>query len=158
VPQANATDVKIQLATASDAADIAALSRTAIEHGLPWRWTTARVAASIADRATNVVVARDGPVLIGFGIMKYHDEAAHLLLFAVAPTHRRRGLGTQLLHWLEKVALAAGLQRIGLEARADNAEALAFYRRHGYVERALVPGMYLGVGDGVRLDKPLLGG
>jgi ribosomal-protein-alanine N-acetyltransferase len=147
--------MNLQLATAHDAADIAELSRTAIEHGLPWRWTPSRVAASIADRATNVVVARQPLVLTGFGIMKYHDEAAHLLLFAVARTHRRHGLGTQMLRWLEKVALAAGLQRIGLEARADNAEALAFYGRHGYVERALVRGMYLGVDDGVRLEKAL---
>ena len=36
-----------------------------------------------------------------------------LLLFAVARTHRRHGLGTQMLRWLEKVALAAGLRRIG---------------------------------------------
>jgi ribosomal-protein-alanine N-acetyltransferase len=150
--------MKIHLATARDADDIAALSRTAIEHGLPWRWTPKRVAASIAEPATNVVVVREGATLVGFGIMKYHDEAAHLLLFAVARTHRRQGLGTRMLRWLEKVARAAGLQRIGLEARADNAEALAFYRRHGYVEGALVPGMYLGVDDGVRLDKPLAGG
>jgi hypothetical protein len=33
--------------------------------------------------------------------------------------------------------------------------ALAFYRRHGYHQRATVLGMYEGCEDGVRLEKTL---
>jgi hypothetical protein len=35
----------IRLATRDDVRAIAALSRTEIEHGLPWRWTPPRVTA-----------------------------------------------------------------------------------------------------------------
>lgn len=87
--------------------------------------------------------------------MAYEDDAAHLLLFAVDAPDRRRGLGSRLLDWLEQVARTAGISRFRVEVRADNAGALAFYRKHGYVEREQVPGMYFGAEDGVALSKRL---
>ena len=43
-------NVVVRLATLADAADIAAMSRDCVEHGLPWNWREARVAHAIADR------------------------------------------------------------------------------------------------------------
>ena len=40
-------------------------------------------AAAIRDPETNVVVAGESGAIIGFGIMFYPSEDAHLLLFAV---------------------------------------------------------------------------
>ena len=146
----------IRLATRDDVRAIAALSRTEIEHGLPWRWTPPRVQRAVADARTNVCVARqDEGALLGFGIMVYADDTAHLSLLAVDPASRRQGVGTALLQWLEQVAGVAGIERIQLEARRSNAAALAFYGRHGYRQTDTVAGMYLGVEDGVRLDKGL---
>jgi [ribosomal protein S18]-alanine N-acetyltransferase len=145
----------IRLATRDDARAIAELSRTQIEHGLPWRWTPPRVQRAIGDAQTNVCVAAPDGRVIGFGIMIYADESAHLSLLAVDPAARRLGVGSALLQWLEQVARVAGMACIRLEARHDNAAALAFYRRHGYVQTGTVAGMYLGVADGVRLEKAL---
>jgi [ribosomal protein S18]-alanine N-acetyltransferase len=148
--------LNIRLATRDDVSAIAALSRTEIEHGLPWRWTPPRVQRAVADARTNVCVARHGEgSLLGFGIMVYADDTAHLSLLAVDPAARRQGVGTALLRWLEQVAGVAGTLRIQLEARRSNAAALAFYGRHGYRQTDTVAGMYLGVEDGVRLEKPL---
>ncbi len=146
----------IRLATYDDVRAIAALSRTEIEHGLPWRWTPPRVQRAVADARTNVCVAVQDEALLGFGIMVYADDTAHLSLLAVGPEARRQGAGTALLQWLEQVALVAGIVRVQLEARSDNASALAFYRRHAYAQTGTVPGMYLGVADGVRLEKLLV--
>ena len=55
----------IRLATQSDAAEIAAMSRDYIEQGLPWTWTESRVGFSIASKETNVVVARDAGAIVG---------------------------------------------------------------------------------------------
>ena len=145
----------IRLATREDVRAIAALSRTEIEHGLPWRWTPPRVQRAVADARTNVCVAAQGEALLGFGIMVYADDTAHLSLLAVQPEARRQGVGTALLKWLEQVAGVAGIERVQLEARCGNAAALAFYRRHGYQQTSTVAGMYLGVEDGVRLHKRL---
>jgi ribosomal protein S18 acetylase RimI-like enzyme len=148
--------LSIRLARPADADAIAALSRVEIEHGLSWSWTPSRIRRAIADRSTNVVVAMDeDETLAGFGVMVYRAEAAHLSLFAVAPGWRRRGVGTTLLDWLEKVGRVAGLAAIRLEARRDNEAALAFYGLHGYAVKAEVVGMYQGLEDGVKLEKRL---
>ncbi len=76
-----------RLASVADAGDIARMSRSYIEQGLGWSWTTPRVLRSIRDRGSNVVIADDPTRRLGFGIMKYRDDEAHLLLLAVAPLH-----------------------------------------------------------------------
>jgi ribosomal protein S18 acetylase RimI-like enzyme len=143
----------IRLATLADSAAIANLSRTEIEHELPWRWTPGRVEAAIVDRSTNVVVAFEEEALVAFGIMLYRDDAAHLQLLAVHPAARRRGIGSAVLVWLEEVALTAGVTRLSLESREDNRAGIGFYQKHGYTVGPRIVGMYLGLEDGVRLEK-----
>ena len=152
----------IKLASAQDAQDIAAMSRDFIEQGLGWSWTTARVLRAIRDRSTNVAIAREGNItsthagqLDTFAIMHYGDEAAHLSLLAVRPAARRKGMATQLLAWLEHSARVAGIERIRLEVRADNPQALAFYLHCGFVETARVAGYYQGQIDAMRFEKVL---
>ena len=135
------------------------MSRDRIEHGLGWSWTPLRVAQSIADPLTNVAVVPDpAGELLGFAIMKYRDEEAHLLLLAVQTARARQGIGTALVAWLEKVALTAGLERVLLEARHTNTAARAFYGRLGYTERQVVPGYYQGREASVRMVKELRSG
>jgi ribosomal-protein-alanine N-acetyltransferase len=145
----------ISLATAAHARSIAEMSREYIEYGLGWSWTQARVIKAIQDEATNVAVIQQRGAVTGFGIMRYGDERAHLVLLGVAAGHRKRGLGALLLAWLEKCAVTAGLERVQLEARADNPEAIAFYLEQGYGQAGTVPGYYRGAVDAVRLEKRL---
>jgi len=146
-------EIRIELAAPDDSVEIGEMSEADIEYGLPWRWTPPRIARAIRNPATNVAVARGPAGLVAFGIMTYADEVAHLLLFAVRASRRRSGVGSALLVWLEDVARVAGIAKIRLEARQDNAPARAFYRKHGYREVAKVLGMYCGIEDGVRLEK-----
>lgn len=146
---------EISLAVAADAAAIAALSRDTIEHGLPWSWTARRVSRSIRDRATNVVVARHPRGLLGFAIMKYEEEEAHLLLLAVQPGERRRGIGSALLHWLEATVGVAGIGVMRLETRARNLDARLFYRRHGFEETGVQEGYYQGLEDALVMTRNL---
>ncbi|HYJ41249.1 MAG TPA: GNAT family N-acetyltransferase [Steroidobacteraceae bacterium] len=146
-------DVAVRLATLSDAADIAAMSRDYIERGLPWTWTEERVAHSIRDPETNVVVAGEHGAIIGFGIMFYASDDAHLLLFAVRRAHQRRGVGSAILRWLEDVARAAGAKRIRVECTRENAAGRNFYCEHGYHELDIAKKYYRGLKDGVRLEK-----
>ena len=143
----------VTLAVLSDASGIAEMSRDYIEYGLGWSWTPTRVHKAIQDRATNVAVIREQGVVLGFGIMVYGEQKAHLTLLAVRPEQRKRGLGAVLLAWLEKSAVIAGVERIQLEARADNPSAITFYREQGYGQTATVPGYYRGAIDAIRLEK-----
>ena len=145
----------IHLAAASDATAISELSRDTIERGLPWSWTPRRVARSIRDRSTNVVVAQQARGLFGFAIMKYDEEEAHLLLLAVQAAQRRKGVGSALLAWLEATVSVAGIAIVRLETRASNDEARSFYRHHGFEEVGLHEGYYQGVEDAMRMAKDL---
>jgi ribosomal protein S18 acetylase RimI-like enzyme len=145
----------IRLATAAEALAIADMSREYIEHGLGWSWTTARIAAAIADESTNVAVVHLAGGVAAFGIMHYGERTAHLALLAVHPQQRKRGIAARLVGWLEKCADTAGIERIRVEARADNPVAIAFYRMQGYDQTDRLANYYRGVLDAVRLEKTL---
>jgi ribosomal-protein-alanine N-acetyltransferase len=87
--------------------------------------------------------------------MRYADDVAHLNLLAVDPSHRRRGVGRRLVRWLEETALTAGTFTIGLELRAENLGARAFYATLGYRELARIPGYYQGVEAAIRMQRDL---
>jgi ribosomal-protein-alanine N-acetyltransferase len=93
--------------------------------------------------------------MAGFAIMRYGDEAAHLDLLAVSRSCRRTGVGRQLLEWLEKCAVVAGIFDIDLEVRAGNAGARRFYERMGYRLLDQLPGYYQGVEAAVRMGRDL---
>lgn len=147
------TDASVQLATSADAEAIAAMSRDHIERGLGWSWNVARVRRSIRDADTNVAVVRDHGTVLAFGIMKYREEVAHLLLFAVRRSHQRQGIGSVVLRWLEEVARGAGIRRITVECRRDNEAARNFYGEHGYHEYEIARRYYAAVEDAIRLEK-----
>ena len=138
------TDNQLLLRAAhpSEGASIASMSRLQVEYGLNWRWTPARIRRQIADPDTMVLVATRDGVLIGFAIMNFGDQHAHLYLLAVEPQHRRSGVGTAMVAWLEKSCRTAGIQSIRLEVRADNKLALAFYSRLGYRYHGQMAGYY----------------
>ncbi len=146
---------EVGLAVPGDAAVISLLSRNVIEHGLSWSWTPRRVANSIADKSTNVAVVRLDTRLAGFAIMKYAESEAHILLLAVHPDQRRKGVGSALLAWLDATARVAGIDLIRLEVRANNAGAITFYRENGFREMHQRKRYYQGIEDAVCMARDL---
>jgi ribosomal-protein-alanine N-acetyltransferase len=141
----------------ADAGTLAAMARELIEAGLTPRYTALRMARHIADRDTVALVAED-PVSaepLGFALMTFGDERAHLVLLAVRPAARRRGVARALLQWLLASAGVAGMESVGLELCADNTGAQAFYRALGFEAIASVPGYYEGRVDALRMARML---
>jgi ribosomal-protein-alanine N-acetyltransferase len=143
------------LARSADAEEIARMSRDLIEHGLDWSWTPARVHRCITSRDSCVLVARREARIAAFAIMHFGDEVAHLNLLAVAPAHRRHGLGRQLLDWLSATAIEAGVFRIDLELRAGNEDARIFYQRLGFESSSVIQGYYQGREAALKMTKRL---
>lgn len=85
--------------------------------------------------------------------MRYADDVAHLNLLAVDPAHRRRGVARRVMTWLEETAFTAGTFIIGLELRATNEAAYAFYSSLGYRELGRVPGYYQGIEPAIRMAR-----
>jgi ribosomal protein S18 acetylase RimI-like enzyme len=137
-------NIELKLARRGDAAVIARMSRDLVEDGLSWSWQPSRVAAHIRGPDSNVLTAWADGRLVGFAIMQFLDEHAHLNLLAVEPGYRRFGVGRQLIEWLEKTARAGGIFAIKLEVRASNMGARRFYRALGYQDSKVLPGYYSG--------------
>jgi [ribosomal protein S18]-alanine N-acetyltransferase len=144
---------RVEPARITDVALLAAMSHEFIEAGLKPSWGAGRIGWHVRDPDSIVLTARLGLTLAGFAIMRYADDAAHLNLLAVAPAHRRRGIARRLVFWLEETALNAGTFVVGLELRAGNEAARAFYRALGYHELARIPGYYQGVESAIRMVR-----
>jgi ribosomal-protein-alanine acetyltransferase len=139
------------LAHADEAPSIARMSRQLIEQGLRWSWTDARVEQCLRNRDCVVLAARDRRRLVGFAIMEFYDEHAHLGLLAVQPGYQRLGIGRQLLEWLEASARTAGIFAVRLELRVSNDAARLFYERLGYREVGRKKAYYDGREDALRM-------
>ncbi len=126
------TTPEIRLAHPKEASVIAEMSREYIEYGLGWSWTCPRVLGAIRSKSANVAVAHDAANLVGFGIMSYAEEKAHLQLLCTHRLHRRRGIGSQVVRWLEQCAGLCVIRWLQVEARADNLAALTFYQKLGF--------------------------
>ena len=72
---------------------------------------------------------------VGCGALKFHGERpAELKRMWIAPSARGLGLGRRLLEELERHARDAGVGVLRLETNRALSEAIALYRRSGYVE------------------------
>ena len=145
----------IEFATFSDAAEIGMMSKNDIEHGLGWKYTPERIVKRIGDESKNVVVARVESKLAGFGIMAYHDDQANLDLLAVKRRFRRMKIGTQIVRWLEEVAMTAGTVNVFVQVRARNTGAVEFYKSLGFLVLDEKKGYYSGVEAGLIMAKSL---
>jgi ribosomal-protein-alanine N-acetyltransferase len=148
-------DITLQLACRGDASAIASMSRDLIEAGLGWQYRGERIRQLIDDPETVTLVARDGERVIGFAVMSFGEERAHLVLLAVRPACQRRGIARRLAQWLIQSATTAGIATIHVELRAQNAAANAFYRALGFAETLRLPGYYRGRETAVRMMRML---
>ena len=87
--------------------------------------------------------------------MSFGDERAHLVLLAVRPALRQRGVGRRVVEWLIESAKTAGLSSVHVEMRAQNAAAHAFYRALGFSETLRLAGYYRGRETAIRMLRVL---
>ena len=92
--------------------------------------------------------------MAGFGIMTYYEDQANLDLLAVKRSFRRMRIGTQIVRWLEKVALTAGALNIFVEVRSEPG-AIEFYESLGFLVLDEQKGYYRGIEAGVIMAKTL---
>ena len=72
--------------------------------------------------------------LIATVMAGYEGHRGWLNYLAVSPDQRRRGFARQLISEVEKRLRLMGCPKINLQVRGTNTEAIAFYRKIGFVE------------------------
>ncbi len=135
-------------------------SLLALEQSFPGDRLSRRALRRLLRSASaRVWVAQDEQGLLGALILltRRGSRSGRIYSLAVDARARRRGVASALLQAAHAAAEADGLHEIRLEVREDNAEARAFYDRHGYTLRCRLPGYYDDGGDGLRLRRMLTG-
>lgn len=95
-------------------------------------WTRSQCAGILPMPGVRLTIAREGERgSIGFSLSRSIAGEAELLLIAIHPDHRRRGVGQLLLDHFLEAAQSAGAIRLHLEVRDGN-PAIAMYRRAGF--------------------------
>ncbi|MDS1140908.1 tRNA (adenosine(37)-N6)-threonylcarbamoyltransferase complex dimerization subunit type 1 TsaB [Pusillimonas sp. SM2304] len=82
-------------------------------------------------------VAVQAEQVVGFCMVMFAPDVAHVLVIAVAPGSQNAGVGSQLLRHCEQEAGRRGLPAMVLEVRPSNENALLFYRHRGFEQLAV---------------------
>ncbi|MHC5595238.1 MAG: GNAT family N-acetyltransferase [Nostoc sp.] len=65
------------------------------------------------------------------------NRHAHIFILYVVPEHRRRGIGTALMQYVENWAIQRGDRQIGLQVFESNKPALNLYNQLGYQTQSI---------------------
>jgi [ribosomal protein S18]-alanine N-acetyltransferase len=80
--------------------------------------------------------------VIGYGVLSVAAGEAHVLNVCIAPEQQGRGLGRRLLRAMMRIARGHGAQRVFLEVRPSNPQAIALYHDEGFNEIGRRPRYY----------------
>ena len=125
----------VRLATAR-VADLAAVMRVmdaAFDPAYGEAWSGAQLLTLFALPSARVCIAWDGEQSCGFSAARIAGPESELLLLAVDPSWRGRGIGKLLMQDWQAWAAAQGADEYFLEMRADN-DAVHLYSRSGFSE------------------------
>lgn len=107
----------------------------------PHPWTRGNFSDSI-DAGYHCWLVECGGALVAYCVAMIAAGEAHLLNLSVAAAWQRRGLGSELLGFVVRLARSHAATRICLEVRRSNAAARALYARAGFSEVGLRRGYY----------------
>jgi ribosomal-protein-alanine N-acetyltransferase len=99
-----------------------------------------------ARNALTIVAATEDERIAGFAIAHVErssdQRAAYVVTLDVSPQDRRRGLARELVATLERQAQTAGCAEMVLHVWVENAGAISFYERLGYLRAQRARGFY----------------
>lgn len=132
----------------SNPATLARIHAACFTQPPPW---SADAIAALLDSPGCFLLHRSEAFLIG----RIIADEAELLTLAVSPTHRRQGLGRELLEGFEDTARSHGASTTFLEVAEDNFAAIHLYEQAGWAEIARRP-RYYGPVTALILQKQLV--
>lgn len=97
-------------------------------------WDEDSLRGELARPIARLRVAHVSDRVAGHLLMWTAGGDAEVIVTAVSPQMRRRGVGTALIEDLQSCAREAGAKRIFLEVRASNRAAIGLYEKAGFCE------------------------
>ena len=111
-----------------DMAEVLEIEREAFE----FPWSDEDFTRCLRQRNCIGMVAEIADSVVAFMIYELHRARLHMLNFAVVRSHRRLGIGTQMLEKLVGKMSPERRSRILLEVRERNLPAQLFFREQGF--------------------------
>jgi len=112
-----------------------------------YAWTEEDFLRCLRQRNCIGMVAEMGEKVIGFMIYELHKAKLHILNFAVHPSHRRAGVGSQMVAKLISKLSSHRRTKITLEVRETNLAAQLFFRSQGFRAVRVLRGYYEDSGE-----------
>jgi ribosomal protein S18 acetylase RimI-like enzyme len=126
VPNMNPVHTDLRPAVPADIAEVLNLWR---ESAAPTSTDTAAALTGLLQRdAGALIVAGPAGAIVGSVIAGWDGWRGSIYRLAVAPTHRRRGIGRMLLHAAEERLVALGARRLHAIVVETDAHAVDFWQ------------------------------
>lgn len=138
--------IELRGGDAGDLPLIDALMRDSFDPRFGEAWNASQTSGMMALPGIWLTLATLNGASAGFALSRSILEDAELLLLAVRPIMRGRGVGRALLRAVMHDAKERGATQLHLEVRAGN-EAIQLYRQEGFVKLGERPRYYRGVNN-----------
>ena len=130
---ASATALSIAPIGDANVADVIALWQAC---GLTRPWNDPAADIALARRGPNsaILIGRDGGAMIATAMVGHDGHRGWVYYVAVDPARREKGFGRAIMNAAEDWLRQAGVAKLQLMVRRENARAGAFYQSIGYAE------------------------
>jgi len=135
------------------ASDTAVIVRWMIRRHLPqvleieqssfeFPWSEDEYRSHLTQRNCIGMVAEIGDEVVGAMVYELHKTRLRVTNFVVSPSHRRRGIGTEMVAKLVQKMSQQRREEIVLDVRETNLAAQLFFRSQGFQCIDVIQGMY----------------
>jgi ribosomal protein S18 acetylase RimI-like enzyme len=125
--------------TAIEDADVSSIVALWERCGLTRAWNDPTTDIALARKGPNstILVGREDEKIVASAMVGHEGHRGWVYYVAVDPDHRGQGLGRAIMSAAEDWLRQAGIAKLQLLVRQDNAKASAFYETIGYDEAAV---------------------
>lgn len=130
--------IKVSLISENDIAAVAALEKEIFSDA----WSEKSIRETYEQSHALIIGAWEEETLTGYVIFYYVLDEGEIARIAVAPQCRRKGVAARLFTGVLKECEKKEITKIMLDVRISNEPAIAFYKKHGFIEDGIRKGFY----------------
>jgi ribosomal protein S18 acetylase RimI-like enzyme len=116
----------------SDIPEVIALWKSIFNYSAPHNDPETTIRQKLKVDRELFIIAIHASRIVGTAMAGYDGHRGWIYSLAVHPDHRRQGIATELVKWLERALASRGCMKVNLQLLASNAETTAFYQKLGY--------------------------
>ena len=104
----------------------------------PWNDPAADIALARRRPNSTILIGRDGNTIVATAMVGYDGHRGWVYYVATDPDRRAKGFGHAIMNAAEDWLRAAGIPKLQLLVRPENAGVAAFYQSIGYGEQKIL--------------------